>query len=197
MESKIYNGKTFEINSRGYWESEDNSGHVHDSSLCDSIIKFIKKNELKTIVDFGCGVGDYTKKLISNGLECEAYDGNPNTVLLTEGIGKVLDFTFLFNLEKKFDCVLTLEVGEHIPKEYEKIFLDNVCIHAKNFIIMSWAVIGQGGDGHVNCQNNDYIINEIQNRGFDYDIENSKILRNSSTAPWFADTIMVFKNKKN
>jgi hypothetical protein len=141
----------------------------------------------------GCGTADYTKQFISKGFKCEAYDGNPNTNLLTEGIGNVLDFSYSFDLKKKFDCVLSLEVGEHIPKEYEKTFLDNVCNHSKNFIVLSWAVLGQGGDGHVNCQNNDYVIEQLKLQGFDYEYEYSNSLRNSSTASWFKNTIMVFK----
>lgn len=193
MESKLYNGKSFKINDRGFWESNDSSGHVHDNSLCHTIINFFKQHEIKTIVDLGCGTGYYTKRFISNGINCEAYDGNPNTEILTEGVGKVLDLSEPFDLQKKFDCVLTLEVGEHIPKEYENIFLDNISRHSKEYIIMSWAVINQGGDGHVNCQNNDYIIDKMKTKEFEYDMKSSNILRNSSTAPWFRNTVMVFK----
>ena len=61
------------------------------------------------------------KQLISEGFKCEAYDGNPNTPEMTGGIGKVLDLSERFDLGKKFDYVVSLEVAEHIPKEYEEI----------------------------------------------------------------------------
>jgi hypothetical protein len=184
------------INENGFWENENGIGHVHDPRLCNKIIEFFKTKNVKNVVDFGCGLGDYTRSFISNGINCDAYDGNPNTPNLTNGVGKVLDLSKEFDLDKKFNCVLSLEVGEHIPKEYEQIFIDNICKHTNNLLIISWAILGQGGDGHVNCQNNDYIINQIENREFEYDLESSTFLRNSiSTAPWFRNTIMVFNKK--
>lgn len=184
------------INKKGFWENETGVGHVHDNMLCNKIIQVFENKNIKNVVDFGCGLGDYTKSFIANNINCEAYDGNPNTSELTNGVGKVLDLSKDFELQKKFDCVLSLEVGEHIPKEYEQVFINNICNHTNNLLIISWAIIGQGGDGHVNCQNNDYVINEIENRGFRYDLENSILLRESiSTAPWFRNTIMVFNRK--
>jgi cyclopropane fatty-acyl-phospholipid synthase-like methyltransferase len=186
----------FQINERGFWESTDAEGHLHDTMLCQGIIKILKHENSSTIVDFGCGMGDYARTLIQNGISCEAFDGNPNTESLTNGLGKVLDFSLDFDLNKKFDAVLSLEVGEHIPKEYEQIFLNNICKHTDKTLILSWAVIGQGGDGHVNCQNNDYIINELTKRGFRIDVYNSNFLRQVSLLPWFKNTIMVFRKEK-
>jgi hypothetical protein len=183
----------FKINNKGFWEDNKGEGHVFDEKLCDKLIKFLLINNIKTCVDLGCGMGDYTKNMLNNNIQCDAYDGNPYTPILTGGIGKVLDFSNNFDLNKTYDCVLSLEVGEHIPKEYEQIFIDNLTKHSNKLLIISWAIIGQGGDGHVNCQNNKYIINEIEKRRFKYDLESSIILRESSnTAPWFKDTIMVF-----
>lgn len=34
------------------------------------------------------------------------------------------------NLERRFDWVMSIEVGEHIPVESEDIFMDNVIRHA-------------------------------------------------------------------
>ena len=184
----------FNINEKGYWETENIIGHVHDDNLCQNIIKFLIKNNVKNVFDFGCGLGDYASSIISSGINCEAYDGNLNTKILSKGLANVLDLSESFDLQKKYDCVLSLEVGEHIPKEYEQIFLDNICKHTNNLLILSWAIVGQVGDGHVNCQNNDYIINQISNRGFIYDIQNSLELRASATcAPWFKNTILFFK----
>jgi hypothetical protein len=187
----------FEINKNGFWETSTEIGHVHDKSLCYALINYLKEKDVKTLIDFGCGMADYVKSIINEKIICEAYDGNPNTEILTNGIGKVLDLSKEFYLNKKVDCVLSLEVGEHIPKEYEKIFIDNLCKHSNNLIILSWAIIGQDGDGHVNCQNNDYIISELKRRGFSYELDSSIKLRDSiSNAKWFKNTIMIFKKVK-
>lgn len=186
----------FTINEKGYWESEDSSGHVHDRNLCISIAAFLKNQKVKKVLDLGCGMGDYARFFINNEIECDAYDGNPNTPNLTQGIGKVLDFTEEFNLAETYECVLSLEVGEHIPNQYEQIFIDNLCRHSKKYILLSWAVIGQGGDGHVNCQNNDYVINEMIKRNFTFLSKETNHFRNSVTnATWFINTIMLFERQ--
>lgn len=184
------------INKHGYWENSNSNGHIHDSGVSSGIIDLIKKNSISSVVDFGCGMGDYAKKIIEHGVYCEAYDGNPNTSVLTKGIGKVIDLSSSFELERKFDCVVSLEVGEHIPKEYEEVFIKNICIHAEKLIILSWAVVGQAGHGHVNCKSNDEIIKKLENMGFIYDFLSTNYLRNcTNNALWFKNTIMVFFKK--
>jgi cyclopropane fatty-acyl-phospholipid synthase-like methyltransferase len=183
----------FSINTNGFWETGDGIGHVHDNTLCSGIINYFKEKNVKKVFDFGCGLGDYAKSFIANDFDVKAFDGNPNTEKLTNGIGKVLDFSQEFNLGETADCSMSLEVGEHIPKEFEQTFFDNICRHTNSKVLLSWAVIGQDGDGHVNCQNNDYVISEMDRRGFKYDENSSNRLRSVSSAPWFRNTIMVFE----
>jgi cyclopropane fatty-acyl-phospholipid synthase-like methyltransferase len=181
------------INEVGFWETTDQTGHVHDLSIAASLCKYLADKQAKTVVDFGCGLGDYAKLFKEWDYKVEAYDGNPNTETLSGKIGKVLDLSKPFYLGKKFDVVMSLEVGEHIPKEFEEQFIDNITKHAKKHLIISWAVEGQGGDGHVNCANNDYIIGQIVDRGFKHNGKDSQTIRNAATnASWFGYTIMVF-----
>jgi 2-polyprenyl-3-methyl-5-hydroxy-6-metoxy-1,4-benzoquinol methylase len=187
----------FAINKNGFWESTDSSGHLYDKPLSDAIISFFKNEKTENIIDLGCGMGNYVKALREQGFECDGFDGNPNTVLLTNGMGKVLDFSKPFDLHKKYDWVLSLEVGEHIPEEFEGIFLNNLVCHAKNGIILSWAIPGQPGDGHVNCKTNRYIITQMKKRGWKYDERAARNLREKSTLGWFKNTIMVFVLKNN
>ena len=184
----------FAIHKNGFWESIDSSGHVYDEPLCDAIVKVLKNEKAANIIDLGCGMGNYVKALREQGFECDGFDGNPNTVILTNGMAKVLDFSIPFNLHKKYDWVLSLEVGEHIPQEFEKIFLDNVVNHAKKGIILSWAIPGQKGDGHVNCKSNRYIIQQMKKRGWRYDLPTARDLRKEAALGWFKNTIMIFRN---
>jgi hypothetical protein len=188
----------FEINQTGAWQTDTDIGHIHDSKLCNSILQLLTNYNIQTIVDFGCGLGDYAKTFAQHNYIVSAFDGNPNTPELTNNIGKVLDLSKSVNLKQKYDCVLSLEVGEHIPKKYEQIFINNICNHANNIIILSWAIEGQGGDGHVNCQNNEYIIKQIESRNFKYNADLSNNLRIGSSLEWFKNTIMIFiKNTPN
>lgn len=178
------------MNQRGYWDTQDESNtHEFDFVLCNSIMEIFDNTH--TFVDLGCGDGSYTKTLIKNGYKCIGYDGNPLTPIIAEGCF-ILDLSKPINIGK-YDVVLSLEVGEHIPVEYESIFINNLCEASNKYIVLSWAVEGQPGTGHVNCQNNDYIIGQMFYRGFKLLKGKSSFLRAYSSLLWFRNTILVFK----
>lgn len=182
------------INKRGFWEGEDAvAGHYHDHHLSHALVEFFKKENAKTIVDFGCGTGHYLKNFLNNDFQAEGYDGNPQTPQISGGLAKVLDLSESFDLGKRFDWVMSLEVGEHLPKEFEKIYFDNLHRHNTKGIVLTWAVKGQGGDGHVNEQNNDYIKNIMANYGYANDVAAENELRMRASLWWFKATIMVFR----
>ena len=146
------------IHKRGYWiEISDKNTHLCDEKLCRALIKMFTG---KTIVDIGCGDGSYTRNFIDAGIECTGYDGSPLTTEISNGLCHIRDFSQPVNIGL-FGVVISLEVGEHIPKKYEKIFIDNLCNTSRQWVCLSWAIKGQPGFGHVNCQNNDYIIAEM------------------------------------
>ena len=164
--------------------------HKIDSGLIEGFPSIFEDGS--SVVDFGCGNADYIKRLISDGFKCEAYDGNPITPKMTDGIGKVLDLSKKFNLNKKFDYVISIEVAEHIPKEYEEIYVDNLIRHTGYYLITSWAIKGQGGDGHVNEQDEDYVLDLYKKKGMVYQKEISEALRSVAILGWFKETIYVF-----
>ena len=167
--------------------------HKFDPGLSTALIDFLQNQE--EIVDFGCGNADYTKALINEGKKVDAFDGNPHTPEMTDGLGKVLDLSTEFDLNKKYECVISLEVGEHIPINKEQIFIDNLDRHCTQCIILSWALPGQGGDGHFNERDNNYIKENFNKRGYESWDEAEKFLRDSTTLWWFKNTIMVFIKK--
>jgi len=182
------------INQQGFWENPTKEGHAHDSRLAGAILKVLKARKIDTLVDFGCGTGEYARFFRRHGLVVEAYDGNPYTEQLTGGIGQVKDLSQRFNLLKQFGCIMSLEVGEHIPAEFEQAFLDNLVKHSLDggLIILSWAVPCQVGDGHVNCRTNDYIMQQMQARGLYLENTLTNQLRKAATLWWFKNSLMVF-----
>jgi hypothetical protein len=180
------------IADNGSWLIDDSNTNEHcfDYTLCKSIIEFILENKFTTLYDLGCGLGNYVSKIKNKGLIIDGFDGNPYTEDITNGLCKVLDLSQPQEFMQR-DCTISLEVGEHIPKKFEHIYLDNLCKSSKN-IIISWAVEGQNGYGHVNCQNNDYIVNCMRLRGYNINNEISQKLRTESSLSWFKNTLMYF-----
>ena len=182
------------INENGFWEgTEAESQHCYDEKLSSELLTFFKNEKSKTVCDLGCGMGNYVKHFIQNNLNASGYDGNPNTPELTNNICKVLDLSKPIKFDIPFSWIISLEVGEHLPKKFEDIFINNLHNNNENGIILSWAIKGQGGHGHFNEQNNDYIKSKICKLGYINDIETEEHLRKHSTLLWFKNTIMVFR----
>jgi hypothetical protein len=60
-------------------------------------------------------------------------------------------------------------------------------------MVLSWAVKGQGGTGHVNEQDNGYIKEQICAKGYVNDVEAEEALRAASKFKYFRNTVMVFR----
>ena len=189
------NSKNIEIvNERGIWITSDKNYHLVDESLAFSIKEFLKKEKCKSVVDLGCGDGFYTKVLKEDFI-CDGFDGNPYTKILSDGLCSQLDLSLPVDLNFLYDWVLCLEVGEHIPIQYEDIFIDNIHNSNTKGIILSWATPGQDGLGHYNEREQEYIKNIFNNLGYSNDIESENELRKNSEFWWFKNNIMVFRKR--
>ena len=96
-----------------------------------------------------------------------------------------------------YDWVMSLEVAEHIPREYESVYLSNIVRHAKEGIVLSWAIPGQGGHKHVNLRPLDYVIQIMHKLGFQHDALESVKLRKTATVYWLKRNINVFRRYSN
>jgi hypothetical protein len=179
------------IGDTGAYLTNNKTGHFHDPILSKHLPSFMVARGIRSVIDIGCGLGLYGNDIRNAQIHYRGFDANPNVSAMSGGRCEYADFskTNSFGL---FDCVLSLEVGEHIPKKYEAVFLDNIASHSNGLIILSWALVGQGGHGHVNCQDNDYIIAQMHKRKCQFNQDMTDILRKHSSLKWLKNTIMVF-----
>ena len=188
-----------EIAETGYWNGETaHIHHVHSKELSEWISDFLKEDKAKITYDFGCGLGNYLKDLQESGFSnLIGYEADPSKKKVFEHI-MVKDLTILFVLPIGGN-VISLEVGEHIPKKYQDIYLDNITKNCNGYLITSWAIRGQAGFGHVNCLDNHEIIPEIEKRGFKYLEKDSMSARSviKDNAAWFRNTILIFKKEQS
>jgi len=190
--------------SSGVWEAEDLRGRAHDGlnvCMADQIAAFAAARGYDSATDLGAGSGAYALYLQQHFQQIRCFDGNKAVTTTSKGLCSVLDLSLPQQLPAS-DLVYSLEVGEHIPKPREANFLQNVVSGGSKAVIMSWALPGQPGDGHVNCQPNDYIIGQMHKLSFKFDkssttgirdyIRNNFTCAGEPNTPWFVDTLMVF-----
>jgi len=174
------------VNNHGCWQTRTGEGHVDDRGLASALIEFIGGH---TVIDFGCGLGANVEAI---GPNARGYDGNPHTPLIAGDRCEVLDLAVPVLVEPA-DWVLSLEVGEHIPAEFQDAFIGNLHTHNRLGIVISWAVPGQGGCGHVNCRDNGYVRGIFHELGYTSDYGAQTQLRAAASMVWFKNTLMVFR----
>ena len=140
----------------------------------------------------------YLKALLYIFAAYDAYDGAPYSDTFTDGKVQFLDLSIPQYGLPLYDYVISTEVAEHIPKKYEKLYVDNLFRHAKEGIILSWAKPGQGGHFHVNNKAFKDIKKLMEDNGFEHDAISSSVLQKSSSVgfAYFRDGINVFKRKQ-
>ena len=184
----------------GYWVGEEKLHHSCCIPLGNWIIDFLKAQKNVPLYDFGCGYGQYCKMFHEAGFsDITGFEGGTFNSQYNEFHNiKQQDLTIPFTLPAKGNCVF-LEVAEHVPAHYEDIMLDNVINSCSGKLIMSWAVRGQDGWGHINCKNNDEVIAKISSKGMVYmpikSLEARNAIPDTDGNLWFKNTTLVFKKK--
>lgn len=199
LDAYVLTEEQVQVDNRGYWLNNTFAGHCFDPGLGKAILSVLSYTEVKDIADFGCGPGWYVAFLRKQGYDVQGYDGNPNvehlsSLFFPNGFYcQHADLSEELSTDTPFDMIICLEVGEHIPVASEETFLDNLANNAGSYILLSWAVQNQEGDGHVNCRPNRYVIDQLADRGFSLNIPISNYLRSEASLLWFHKTIMFFQ----
>jgi hypothetical protein len=180
----------------GIWNQwQADQYHQSSPKLAAWLASYLPKGT--TVLDLGCGNAFYCAELSKNGFKCLGVEGYELNNFLHDNI-QIRDLTKPLVFYGGYENVLSLEVGEHLPKEAEQTFLDNVCFACNNNLIISWALPGQPGVGHVNTQPASYIISEVQRRGFEHDEYVTHEARQNidKNCDWFERTLLIFKRTK-
>ena len=148
----------------------------------------------ETVASFGDGPGIYKVLIDKTGKvqTYDAFDGAPYAEEVTNGSVRFLDLSAPQYGLKAYDWILCLEVAEHIPREFESTFLDNLVRHARRGIVLSWAKLGQGGLAHVNNRPLEYVIDQMSKRGFALDKAATELLQNSCILNWLRNNVKVY-----
>ena len=120
------------------------------------------------INDLGAGVGQYGHALRRRDPRhrMRGYDGAGNVEERTSGAVTWFDLTLPTLQLPVADWVMSLEVGEHVPKEHEGTLIRNLHAHNRCGIILSWAHLGARGNAHVNTHSEGYLATIFEELGY-------------------------------
>jgi SAM-dependent methyltransferase len=130
--------------------------NVHQSKDAEHIVPFIiKLFHPASVLDVGCGLGNFLKVFIDAGItDVTGVEGewlDFSKIVIDKNFIGIKDLEKPFDLQRKFDIALCLEVAEHISKDSSALLVKSLTAHS-DVIVFSAAIPEQGGQNHINEQ---------------------------------------------
>jgi 2-polyprenyl-3-methyl-5-hydroxy-6-metoxy-1,4-benzoquinol methylase len=157
------------------------------------IIAAIKPN---SAIDVGCGVGTWLAALAEMGVtDVWGIDGDyVDKTLLQIPQERFLphDLVLPIHLKRRFDLVLCLEVGEHLPADSAATLIDSL-VRLGPVILFSAAIPFQGGTSHVNEQWPEYWARHFSRKDYvPVDYVRRQIWQSRDVEWFYAQNILLF-----
>ena len=153
-----------------YEANQSDKNYLSSRKVIELLKKYLTP---KSVIDIGCGVGQFLRAFSDSGVEnicgVDGFWVKDNMLLIPKEcfVGYDLSQAGLINHipEKHFDLTVSSEVAEHIDPCDVEAFMDNLTSFS-DVILFSAAIPGQGGDHHVNEQWPSYWAEKFAARGF-------------------------------
>jgi SAM-dependent methyltransferase len=150
----------------------------------------------KSVVDFGCGLGEWAQLFKTLGaVDVIGVDGvhvNVDDLAISAVEFVPADLTLPIDLGRQFDLAVSLEVAEHLPENAAGQFVATLTRHAP-VILFSAAIPNQGGEHHINEQWPNYWAAYFASHGFKaFDVLRHRVWKNSRVEWWYAQNIMIY-----
>lgn len=148
------------------------------------------------VVDVGCGNGAWLSVFKEHGIDdVQGIDGDwvkPEMLLFAREQFIPADLEQPFQLSRRFDLVVSLEVAEHLPPDRGETFIGSL-VGLGPVILFSAAVPFQGGTNHFNEQWPSYWSTYFMARGYvAVDCLRKKIWTNDRVEWWYAQNILFY-----
>lgn len=148
-----------------------------------------------SLIDVGCGTGTWTKAAMDLGVkDTLGVDGiAPAELLIPNDHFIKRDFTQDWNLGRRFDMALCLEVAEHLEEKSAPRLVRNLAVHSDT-VVFSAACPGQAGQHHVNCRWPAYWQKLFNAEGYVCDDSlRWKVWNDCRVEPWYRQNVFVAK----
>jgi hypothetical protein len=182
-----------EYYSNTFFQNQMHNSELSASEVVPHVLKLV---DVKSVIDVGCGIGTWLSVFQKNGVtDIQGIDGEwVDKKMLMIPTERFLnrDLTKPIQLGKKFDLVISLEVAEHLNKEFADTFIASLTSLGP-IILFSAAIPMQGGQHHVNEQWPEYWATLFEK--YDYalvDCVRKKVWNNPNVGCWYAQNIFLF-----
>lgn len=174
-----------------------------DGSLASAAVilpQLIDIFQPRSLVDIGCGQGTWSKTAAALGIDdTVGVDGawaRP-VLAIPPDTFRAHDLARPFDLHRRFDLAISMEVGEHIDAANAPAFVSNIIRHA-DAVVFSAAAPYQGGVHHVNEQWPAYWATQFGRQNYRcFDFLRWRIWNDRRIATWYRQNLLIFANRHN
>ncbi len=155
--------------------------------------------EVRSVVDFGCGVGTWLKVFCECGVsDCLGLDGDYvdlEALLIPRSMFLPTDLRQRVDLNQTYDLACSLEVAEHLPASAADDFVASLT-RAAPVVLFSAAIPNQGGTSHVNEQWQSYWVEKFGAHDYvPFDLVRPAVLGRDDVEWWYQQNTIVFCRK--
>ncbi|MDQ6609947.1 MAG: class I SAM-dependent methyltransferase [Bacteroidota bacterium] len=171
--------------------------HFSSASSAKALVPLI--NEIihpNSVVDVGCGTGiwlnEWEKYGVSDYIGLDGDYINKDQLMIPKEKFLHVNLDDGFQLPRKYELVVCLEVAEHIQSAAATKFVGSLC-NAGDVILFSAAIPGQGGLNHLNEQYPDYWAKLFEQNGFSpYDYIRQQIWLNENIHACYRQNLLFY-----
>jgi SAM-dependent methyltransferase len=149
-----------------------------------------------SVLDVGCGLGTWLKVAQARGIvDIMGVDGvwlDKSKLQIDGTLVRQIELENSFDLGRRFDLVICLEVAEHLSANAADTFVASLTRHA-SVILFSAAIPYQGGHHHVNERFLSYWVERFANHGYrPLNVIRGKIWDNPKILWWLRQNAVLF-----
>ncbi len=150
-----------------------------------------------SVIDVGCGDGAFLHEFARHGVtDLHGVEGKhlPADFQFRSPVATLTlqDLEHPFEMDRRFDLALCLEVAEHLEYARSAGFVADLCKLA-DVVVFSAAVPGQGGTHHVNEQWPTFWRDQFARHGYGvHDVLRARLWTNPSVATWYKQNILIY-----
>jgi SAM-dependent methyltransferase len=148
-----------------------------------------------SILDVGCGTGVWLRAALELGIsDIYGIDGvtiSEQNLRFPSTYFRRQDLRSIWDLGRRFEIVLCLEVAEHLLPEAAPCLIASLVQHSE-LIIFSAAAPAQAGQHHVNCQWPSYWQKMFNSYGYSCDdAVRWRLWENQAVEPWYRQNMFI------
>ncbi len=177
---------------RAYYERQGDGSYRSATVVIECLRGILP---FSSAVDVGCGAGTWVKALLEAGVEdVLGIDGEYARASLRIPAERFFaqNLSPPFNLDRRFDLALSLELAEHLPPERAAGFVADL-VRLAPAVLFSAAIPLQGGTNHVNERWQDFWAELFAaHRYFRFDVIRPRVWTDPKVEPWYRQNTVLF-----